>query len=152
MILAKPVFATCPVCIVTVGGGLWLAKRLGVDDLIAAIWIGSLTTAFAVALADKWKMIRLPKPRISWTIIFYILTLSYLQISGYLNNPYCKIWGVCKIWLGITVGTIFFWVGILIDNFLRTKNNNKVYFSFQKVVIPVAMTLLASLIFYLLAC
>jgi len=152
MILIKPVFATCPVCVITVGGGLWLAKRLGVDDLIAAIWIGSLTTAFAVALSDKWKMIKLPKPRINWTIIFYILTLFYLQISGYLNNPYCKIWGVCKIWLGITVGTIFFWVGILIDNFLRTKNNNKVYFSFQKVVIPVAMVLLASLIFYLLAC
>jgi len=73
MILIKPVFATCPVCVITVGGGLWLAKRLGVDDLIAAIWIGSLTTAFAVALSDKWKMIKLPKFLLKKWIDFRII-------------------------------------------------------------------------------
>ncbi len=152
MIFVEPVFAQCPVCIVTVGGGLWLAKTLGVDDLIASIWIGALTTAFAIMLADKWKLVKLPKPQISWSVIFYLLTLLYLQISGFFNRPYCKIWEVCKVWLGITVGTVFLWLGVLLDKFLRTKNNGKVFFPFQKVVVPVAMTLLASLIFYLLTC
>jgi len=152
MIFVKPVFAQCPVCIVTVGGGLWLAKTLGVDDLIASIWIGALTTAFAIMLADKWKLVKLPKPQISWSVIFYLLTLLYLQIGGFFNRPYCKIWGVCEVWLGITIGTVFLWLGVLLDKFLRTKNNGKVFFPFQKVAAPVAMTLLASLIFYLLTC
>lgn len=152
MIFAKPVFATCPVCVVAVGGGLWMAEKLGVDDLIAAIWIGALVTALAVALADKFKKIKLPQPEISWSVIFYLLTLATLQLQGTLNNPYCKIWGVCRIWLGMTIGTIVFWLGVLLDRFLRTKNNNKVFFPFQKVVFPVIIVLLTSLIFYFAVC
>ena len=153
MIFVKPVFATCPVCVIAVGGGLWLADKLGVDDLIAAIWIGALVTATAIILADKMQLIKLPKPKISWSVIFYFLSLATLQFQGKLNNPNCKIWGVCRIWLGITIGTIVFWCGILIDKWLRTKNNNKGFFPFQKVVLPVATVLITSLVFYyLLTC
>ena len=150
--MIKPVYATCPVCVVAVGGGLWLAEKLGVDDLIASIWIGALVTAFAIVLADKFKKIRLPKPEISWTIVFYLLTLVTLELNGNLNNPYCKIWGVCKIWLGVTIGTIVFWLGVLLDKWLRKKNNNKVFFPFQKVAFPVAAILLVSWLFYFLIC
>jgi hypothetical protein len=152
MIFVKPAFATCPVCVVAVGSGLWLAEKLGVDDLIAAIWIGALLTAMAVAFADKFRRIRLPRPRISWTIISYILAIATLQIQGKLNNPYCRIWGVCKIWLGITIGTVVFWLGILLDQWLRNKNNNQVFFPFQKVIIPILATLLVSFVFYLAIC
>lgn len=152
MMFAKPVYATCPVCVIAVGGGLWIAEKLGIDDLIVSIWIGALVTAFAIALADKWKLIKLPKPKVSWTIIFYALTLLTLQIGGNLNNPYCKIWGVCKIWLGVTIGTVVFWLGVLLDKWLRVKNNDKVLFPFQKVIAPIFTTLIASLILYLLIC
>jgi len=152
MIFVKPVYATCPICIVAVGGGLWIAEKLGIDDLIASIWIGALVTAFAIALADKGKLIKLPKPKISWTIIFYALTLLTLQINGNLNNPYCKIWGVCKIWLGVTIGAVVFWLGVWLDQWLRVKNNGKVLFPFQKVAMPIFTTIIASLVLYLLAC
>lgn len=148
----KPIYATCPVCIVAVGGGLWIAEKLGVDELLAAIWIGALVTAAAIVLADKFRRIKLPKPEISWSVIFYFLTLATLKIQGKLNNPYCKIWGVCKIWLGITIGTIVFWLGVLLDRWLRTKNKNKVFFPFQKVVLPLLAVLLTSLILNLLIC
>lgn len=150
--IVKPVFATCPVCVVAVGGGLWIAEKLGVDDLIAAIWIGALVTALALSLAGKFKKIKLPYPEISWTVIFYLLTLATFQIAGKLNNPYCKIWGICKIWLGTTVGTIFFYLGFLLDKFLRAKNSGKAFFPFQKVILPVLSILLVSVIFYLLVC
>lgn len=152
MIFTKPVYATCPVCVVTVGGGLWIAEKLGIDALVVSIWIGALTTAFAIALAGKFKKIKLPRPEISWSVIFYFLTLATLQLQGKLNNPYCKIWGVCKIWLGVTVGTVVFWLGVLLDKWLRTENNDKVFFPFQKVVMPIFTTLLASLVLYLLVC
>lgn len=148
----KPVYATCPVCVLAVGGGLWLAERLGIDDLIVSLWIGALVTAFAIVLAGKFKKIKLPRPEASWSVIFYFLTLATLQLQGKLNNPYCKIWGVCKIWLGVTVGTFVFWLGAVLDRYLRTKNDNKVFFPFQKVVCPLLTTLLATLVFYLLVC
>ena len=152
MIFVKPVFATCPVCVVAVGGGLWIAEKLGIDELVVSIWIGALVTAFAIALADKFKKIKLPQPEVSWSVIFYLLSLATLQLQGTLDNPYCKIWGVCRIWLGITIGTIIFWLGVLLDQFLRTKNENRVFFPFQKVVLPVVFVLFASLVFYLLIC
>lgn len=150
--LIKPVYATCPVCVVAVGGGLWIAEKLGVDDLIAAIWIGAFVTAAAIALAGKFRLLKLPKPEVSWSIIFYFLTLATLQLQGILNDPYCKIWGICKIWLGITIGTVFFWLGFLLDRFLRSKNNGKAFFPFQKVVLPIAIILAISLIFYQKVC
>ena len=41
------VYAQCPVCIVTVGGGLLIAKKLGIDDLLTALWISGLNTAIS---------------------------------------------------------------------------------------------------------
>lgn len=150
--MIKPVFATCPVCVFAVGSGLWIAEKLGVDDLIASIWIGALVTSLAVALADKFNKIKLPKPKISWTLVFYALTLLTFQIQGKLNNPYCKIWGVCKIWLGVTLGAITIWIGILLDWWLRKINKGRVFFPFQKVVCPLLTTILTSLIFYQAVC
>jgi len=152
MFLVKPAYAICPVCIVAVGGGLVIAEKLGVDDLIAALWIGALMTAFAFWAAEKFKRIKLPKPEISWPILFYLMTLGVLKIQGKINNPYCKIWGICKIWLGLTVGTIVFWLGVLMDKFLRRRNNGKAFFPFQKVIIPLAAVILMSWGFYLITC
>jgi len=147
-----PVWATCPVCVVAVGSGLWLAEKLGVDDLIAAIWIGALTTAVAIAFGGKFKRIRLPKPEISWSIIFYLLTLAVLKIQGKLWHPYCRIWGICKIFLGLTIGMVVFWLGVAADRWLRTTNNGRVYFPFQKVVLPLVAILLVSFVFHLIVC
>ncbi len=152
MIFAKPVFATCPVCIVAVGGGLWIAEKLGIDDLIAAVWIGALITAMAIWFADRFRLAKLPKPKIVWSIIFYLLTIAFLDAQGKINNPYCKIWGICKIWLGITLGTVFFWLSVFLDQFLRKKNQGKVFFPFQKVIIPLVAIIILSLTLFLTVC
>jgi len=34
--------AVCPVCVVTVAGGIELSRLLKIDDLITGIWIGGL--------------------------------------------------------------------------------------------------------------
>ena len=152
MMLAKPVWATCPVCVVAVGSGLWLAETLGVDDLIAAIWIGGSITAIAFWLAGKWKRVKLPQPEVSWSVIFYLTTLAFLKFQGKLWHPDCRIWGICKIFLGLTIGVIFFWLGVLIDRWLRKINRGRVYFPFQKVVLPLLTILLISFVFHLIIC
>ena len=56
MSFITPAYAQCPVCIITVGGGMLLAKKLGVDDLLVSIWISALNTAIAFWLAPKLKI------------------------------------------------------------------------------------------------
>jgi len=152
MIFVRTVYATCPVCVVAVGSGLLIAEKLGIDDLIAAIWIGAFVTAFAITLAPKVKWPKLPRAEISWTVIFYLLNIAILQMQGKLSDSNCKIWGVCKIWLGITIGTILIWLGSFLDEYLRKMNKGKVFFPFQKVVCPLLLVIAVSLGFYLLIC
>ncbi|HUW22147.1 MAG TPA: hypothetical protein VMW41_05805 [Candidatus Bathyarchaeia archaeon] len=152
MIFVKPVLATCPVCMIAVGGGLAMAKMLGVDDLVAAIWIGALVTVSALWLAQKFHKIKLPKPEISWTLIFYLLTVATLYLQGKIGHPSCQLWGLDKILFGLTLGTILIFLGNLLDRWLRSKNQGKVFFPFQKVAIPLAMVVSTSLIFQLVFC
>ncbi|MCD6225610.1 hypothetical protein J7J95_00810 [bacterium] len=153
MILTKPVFATCPVCVVAVGSGLWLAEKLGVDDLIAAVWIGGFTTALAIVFASKGKKIRLPYPEVSWTFIFYLLTLATLFLQGKLTNPLCQIWGINKIFLGLTLGVVIFWLGVGVDRWLRRfREDKKAFFPFQKVVCPLGAIVLTSWLLHLVIC
>jgi hypothetical protein len=152
MLFIKPVFAVCPVCVVAVGSGLAIAEAFGVDDLLAAIWIGALITSSAFWMADKFKLIKLPRPEISWSFIFYLLTIGTLYIDNKLGNPYCRIWGLDKIWLGVTLGALFFWIGVIIDRIARKTNNDKVYFPFQKVILPILAIVIPSLILYLTVC
>lgn len=152
MIFVKPVSAVCPVCVVAVGGGLMIAKILGVDDLVASIWIGALVTASAFVFAGKFRLIKLPKPEISWSMIFYGLTVLTLKIQGKIGNPGCQIWGVCKIWLGLTVGTAALLLGAGLSDLMKRKNGGKVLFPFQKVAIPFLLVLTTSLVFYLITC
>jgi hypothetical protein len=135
-----PVYASCPVCVITVGGGLLLAKKLGIDDLLVSIWISGLNTAIAFWFATSLKKKILNNP-ILWSIGFYLLTIGYLWYSKQLVN---------KVFLGLTVGLVVFFLAMLTDKALRQKKNGKILFYYQKVVIPIVYLSLATLIFKLM--
>ncbi len=59
-----------------------------------------------------------------------------------------KLWGVDKLLLGIIVGSVFFFIGGLGYVWLKKHNNDRAYFPFQKVVMPVAPLIILSIIFY----
>lgn len=146
MFLVKPVLAQCPVCIVTVGGGMLLAQKLGIDDLLVSIWISALNTAISFWLAPKFKIKFLKNPYI-FSIILYIFTLFYFYFTdqiGFKNN---KVLGFDKILLGQTVGLLVMFLSVFIDKFIRQKNNNKVLFYYQKVIIPVFLLISFTLFF-----
>lgn len=146
MIFIKPVYATCPVCVVTVGGGLFIAKRLGIDDLLVSIWISGLNTAIAFYIATKIKKKILNNPLV-WSIIFYLLTLIYFLYSkqtGHLGN---NVLGIDKVLLGTTVGLLIFLISIFTEKKLRSFNKGKVLFYYQKVIIPFLFLIITTLIF-----
>jgi len=149
MFLIRPVYAQCPICIVTVGGGLLIAKKLGIDDLLVSLWISGLNTAIAFWLASKVKTRIINNPLL-WSLGFYLLTLVYLIFSKQIGHKGNVFLGIDKVIFGMTVGLFLSLAAIFTDRFLRYKNKGKVFFYYQKVAIPLTFLLTGTIIFKLL--
>ncbi|MBP9818107.1 hypothetical protein KBC75_05185 [Candidatus Shapirobacteria bacterium] len=158
LLLATPAAAQCPVCIVTVGGGMLIAKKLGIDDFLVSIWISALNTAISFWLATK---ITFPKngSMVKWfnffknpwlfSILMLLLTLSYFQFTDQLWHSSNKLLGLDKVVFGQTLGMVVMFAGNLIYGFTKYKNNGKALFPYSKVVFPVGLVLLTTLVFKL---
>jgi len=148
-LFVKPAYAQCPVCVVTVGSGLFLAKKLGIDDLLVSIWLSGLNTAIAFWMVSKIKKQVLNNGYL-WTMVFFILTLAYVILTKQVGHAGNTFLGIDKIIFGLTTGLIVSVLAILTDKLLRSKNSGKVFFPYQKVVIPIILLVISTLVFSLL--
>jgi hypothetical protein len=150
--LAPPAQAQCPVCIVTVGGGMLIAKKLGIDDLLVSIWISALNTALAFWLApklanDKLKLKFLANPLIL-SLVLLLTTLIYFIFTGQTGHPANTILGLDKIIFGQILGFLSMLTGNIA--YLKTKKKlGHAPFPYAKVVFPISLVLLVTLIFKL---
>jgi hypothetical protein len=148
---ANAVKAVCPICIVAVGAGLGLSRWLGVDDVISGLWIGALLVSVSV-WTHSWVVKRGWGFKYSLWVIslaYYLFAFIPLYFSEILGHPLNKIFGIDKLVFGAGLGTIIFIASVWIHNFLKKKNNDKSYFPYQKVVVPVLCLLLTSLILWM---
>jgi len=142
--------AFCPVCTVAVAGGVGLCRYSGVDDLISGTWIGALLMSLTI-----WTIEELNKRKIKFLfrkplifIFWYGITIFPLMKIGIVGHPQNKFLGIDKLIFGIISGSIALLLSFFIDSYLRKKNQGKVIFKFQKVVIPVSLLVFLSLIFF----
>jgi len=148
--------AVCPVCTVAVVGGLGLARFVGVDDTISGIWIGGIILSTSFWFVD-WAYKKFKKVEkinnnlftISTAILMYGFVLIPMYLGKIIGHPFNTLWGVDKLVLGTSLGSLAFLLGIFVDKRIRKINNDKVFFHFQKVVFPVAALILSSVIMYL---
>jgi hypothetical protein len=143
-------YAVCPLCTIVAVSGVGVSRYFGVDDTITGIWLGGLILSSGMWVNDilKKKKIKFPFRNFIIIISIYLITilpLYWMHIMGVANN---KLWNIDKVLLGIIAGSLFFLVGVFINLILRTLNDCKVYFYFQKIVIPILLLLIANLIFY----
>ncbi len=139
-------FAQCPVCIITVGGGMLLADRLGVDDLLVSIWISGLNTVLAYWLAPKIKIKPLNR-RTVLSFLFYLLTLSYFYLTKELGVPQNTLLGIDKIFLGQTAGLFAVIAGNILYADTKRRRHHRSLFPYAKVVFPVGLLLVLTLFF-----
>ncbi len=147
LLFAAPVRAVCPVCTVAVGGGLLISHYLGVDDLIAGVWIGGLTLSLGLWTGSALKRKYFKYQEWFWTAGLWIMTIFGLKQAGFIGQPTCKIHGHDKLLSGIVFGTIAFVLGFLLDLLLRKMNKTnkgKALFPYQKVISPLIFLVLAS--------
>lgn len=140
--------AVCPVCTIAVGAGLTFLEVWGVDLLLAGIWAGGLTFSMALWTADY-----LNKRGIKsgyWYLLDFVLYYGFL--AGVYLLPEFKfgektLWGIDKLAIGIVVGSLAFFIGTKLHSKFKAKNAGKSYFPFQKVVVPLAMLVLITVLF-----
>ena len=149
MFLVKAAYAQCPVCIVTVGGGMLIAKKLGVDDFLVSLWISALNTAISFWLAPKIKNRVLSNPVI-FSLLMLGFTLFYFAYTNQIGVITNKIFGLDKIIFGQILGLLIMFLGIFIDRKSRKLNGGKILFYYQKVVFPVGLLLVFTLLFKLI--
>lgn len=152
---ALPAQAVCPVCIVAVGAGLGLSRYLGIDDTITGLWIGGLTVAMIVWTIN-WAKPRIKKVKSApwWNaliiVAYYAMIAWPLTTQNFIGHPLNKMWGVDKIILGITLGSLLFLGASELYLWLKKNNGGRAYFPFQKVAMPFGILAFFSFIFYLL--
>jgi hypothetical protein len=140
----------CPVCVVAIGAGLGFSRWIGIDDVISSIWIGALLVSIISLTLTymKKKSWDFHDDGIVITLLYLTLTYIPLYYAGILGHPLNQIWGLDKIIFGSTVGAFMVYAGHWIHAYLKKKNNGKVFFSYQRVAVPVTVLLFTSLIFY----
>jgi len=148
--LPGKIFAFCPICTVAVGAGVGLSRWLGVDDLISGLWIGALIISTSVWFLN-WldsKNVKFPFRRLIVIFLFYFLTIAPLFWTNIIGHPNNKLFGADRLLLGIIFGTIIFVFSVWLSGFLKNKNSGKVFFPFQKIIFPVSLLFITSLIIY----
>ena len=150
LIIPKITNAICPVCTVAVGAGLGLSRWLGIDDIISSLWIGG----FIISLI-MWTNFWLDKKNIQFKyrnyltgILYYILIILPLYLTGIIGHPFNQLWEIDKIILGIFFGSLAFYSGAKFHFHRKKKNNDQVHFPFQKVVFSITPLIILSVVFY----
>lgn len=142
----------CVICTAAVGAGVGLSRWLGVDDTITGLWLGALTASLAL-----WTINWLNGKKIKFfgrqPLIFLVYYASIIWPLNYYNiigQPLNRLWGFDKLTLGMAVGAIGLIIGVLSNEYLKKRNDEKVYFPFQKVVVPLSALAILNLAFYII--
>lgn len=154
----------CPVCTIAVGAGIGLSRWLGVDDLISGLWIGGLIVSL-IGMTILWlnkqacfrwrsnkKNLKNNLLRLLIIFLYYFLIIGPLYWTKVIGAPCNHLWGLDRIVWGIIIGSVVFLISYAFHLWLKKKNQNKVFFPFQKVVIPVIFLVIASLVLYFSFC
>lgn len=144
----------CPVCTMAVGAGVGLSRWLGVDDLVFGLWIGGLLVSL-IGMTILWlnkQNLKNNLLRLLIIFLYYFFTIGPLYWTKIIGNPCNHIWGLDRIIWGIIIGSLVFLIAYRFHLWLKKKNRNKVFFPFQKVIIPVIFLLIISLIIFFSVC
>jgi len=144
--------AMCPVCTVAVVGGIGLSRWLGVDDSITGIWIGAALMSMSLWTIN-WldsKKIKFYGRKILIFLVIYVSVIWPLYGLNIMGHPINVLWGIDKLLLGMTLGSLIFIIFALLYLFLKKKNNGHAHFAFEKIVLVLVPLLITSGIFYLI--
>ena len=156
-LLAVPAYANpaCAVCTVAVAAGLEIARKLGVDDGVIAVWAGALLTLigyWTILWCDKkgWNF-RL-RNHILMLLSFSMIFAVYIKDLVYTPKPILIFYLDPFLFCGILGGLVLIYSAKFYQ-WMKAKNGGHAHFPFEKVVVPVlALVLTGYAVNYLQLC
>lgn len=137
-----PVYANpaCAVCTVGVIAGLEIARKLGVDDGVIAVWAGAL-----LALIGYWTILWFEKKGWNFSFRNSILMLASLSMIGgvyiqdlvYTPRPILIFYMDSFLFCAI-LGALVLIYSSKLYQWMKAKNGGHAHFPFEKVVLPIA--------------
>lgn len=136
-----------PVCAIGIASGLGISRLIGIDDLTLGLWIGalilSLSIQFNIFLSKKGKSF----PFSFWVIFGGTWLLSFLPILKIItSDPSCNIFGFPRVICGSILGVLTLFLVDKANNIIINKHDKKVYFYYQRVIVPIIGLLIISII------
>ncbi len=136
-----------PICAIGIASGLGISRWLGIDDMTLGLWIGalilSLSIQFNIFLDKKGKSF----PFSFWVIFLSSWILSFLPIlMNFGKYTICSICGFPEVICGSVLGVLTLFLVDKANLFVIDKHNKKVYFYYQKVIIPIIGLIIVSMI------
>jgi hypothetical protein len=138
----------CPLCTVVIASGLGISKLLGVSDCVVAVWFGAMLFAICQLWTTFFSKRNIVKPSINW--LTYILTYCsaiplYLGENPVLIFNLKRVLGVDEFIFFAAIGSLILFLSSKFYHYLKNKNG-KPHFPFEKVVLPVAILIIFSVI------
>lgn len=132
--------------------GLGLSRWLRISDLISGLWIGALILALTLwslkFLEKKIKLSGKAKLICGFLILVFIWALIFLPLyfTGIINKNLPAVLGLDYLTFSSFLGIIVSGLAVLSDKIIRKHNQGKVYFHYQRVILPLGLLILTSLI------
>lgn len=144
--LANP---ACPICTVAIGAALPIAQRMGVPADVVGLWAGALLTLlgyWAAKYFDRrgWHF----RGRNALLIAISVAMIGFVYISQVKYSPctYLGFISVDPIIFGAVLGMILFILSEKLYDWMKVKNGGRAHFPFEKVVLPVVVLIVASML------
>jgi len=135
-----------PLCTIGIAGGLQIFRWLEINDLTLGLWIGALILSLSVQfnrfLIRKGRSFRFS----FWLILLITFISSFLPLIGYFRQGKASLlWGIPQVIIGAIGGGLVLYFTDKINDVIIKKNHNKVYFYYQRVIVPIVVLILFSL-------
>ncbi len=142
-------------CPITISTGLWLSRYLGIDDLTLGFWLGALilSLSYQFYLFLKKRKFTFPFSFLIILVVFWFL--SFWPILNKINwtqkeNFFC---GLPRVIFGTLLGMLVLFLSDFLNNkFLEKYHQGKVYFPYQRVIVPLIVLIIMSIIFEVFIC
>ncbi len=154
ILIIPSVMAHCPLCTAATIVGVGVTRSLGWDDSIVGIFVGAMIVSSALWLNNILKkrniggnaFLRIGSLTLA-TFVLTILSFYYAGIFGPANTY--RIFGMEKIIFGTISGSIVSFAAFLASNEIKKKNNEKILFSYQTMILTFSGLILNALIFWM---
>ncbi|MDR1498955.1 MAG: hypothetical protein LBS34_01555 [Rickettsiales bacterium] len=144
-VLANP---ACVVCTVAIGASLTVAKLLGVRDSVVGPWIGALLMIIGyhiILLLDKKKWNFWWRDQIVLLLSISTVSFLYFKDLNYSPKP-IFIFYLDPFLFSVVLGSLVFICSQKLYQWMKVKNGGHAHFPFEKVVLPLFMLYIVSVL------